>query len=86
MLRGCGNARDCVATEVDLNGDGQTEILMATAYAVTLYTRSPQGGWGEEGSYPVLRCAGEPRADGRDLMRSGAIRPSPAQWPDDGFP
>ena len=82
MLRGCGNARDCVATEVDLNGDGRTEILMATAYAIVLYTRSPQGGWGEEGSYPVLRCSGEPRADGRDLMRAGAIRPSPAEWPD----
>lgn len=82
MLRGCDSRGDCVATEVDLNGDRRTEILMATAYAVTLYTRSPQGGWGEEGSYPVLRCSGEPRADGRDLMRSGAIRPSPAEWPD----
>ncbi len=87
MLRGCNGRGDCVATEVDLNGDGRTEILMATAYAITLYTRSPQvgrgeGGWGEEGSYPVLRCSGEPRADGRDLMRSGAIRPSPAEWPD----
>lgn len=82
MLRGCDTRGDCVATEIDLNGDGRTEILMATAYAVTLFTRSPQGGWGEEGSYPVLRCSGEPRADGRDLMRSGAIRPSPAEWPD----
>ena len=34
MLRGCDTRGDCVATEIDLNGDGRTEILMATAYAV----------------------------------------------------
>lgn len=82
MLAGCRNRRDCVATQIDLNGDGQAEILMATAHFIVLYARSPDDTWYEEGSYSVLRCTPEPSEDGRDLLRAGKLQPRPSAWPD----
>ena len=82
MLAGCRSGGDCVATQIDLNKDGDAEILMATAHAITLYVRGPDGAWGEEGSYPIIRCGGEASADGRTLLKSGALQPRPSAWPD----
>lgn len=82
MLAGCRDKRDCVATQIDLNGDGQAEILMATAHFIVLYARSPDDSWYEEGSYTALRCSPESSEDARDLLRAGKIQPRPSAWPD----
>jgi hypothetical protein len=82
MMAGCRNKRDCVATQVDLDGDGRSEILMATAHFLVLYSRTADDNWREEGSYTVLRCSGEASEDGRDLLRAGRIQPRPARWAD----
>src|SRR5690606_1632393 len=78
----CLDKRDCVATQIDLNGDGQVEILVATAHVIVLYARNPDDSWNEEGSYPVLRCSPETSEDARDLLRAGKFRPRPSAWPD----
>ena len=83
MLASCRNRGDCAATLQDMNGDGAPEILLATQVGLTLYVRDPDGGWGEEGTYPVYRCVGEgDTPDPRELLKSGALKPHPAAWPD----
>ncbi|WGM31947.1 DUF4153 domain-containing protein [Brevundimonas sp. NIBR11] len=85
VLFGCRNRGDCVATLQDLNGDGALEILMASQAGLWLFVDDGQGGWDNEGSYTILRCVGEPAApDARQLMKSGALEPRPAAWPDMG--
>jgi len=81
-LRDCPDAGDCVATQWDLNADGKPEILLATKFNITLYAATPGGGWSEIGDYPVLRCEGETRMDGRQALKSGILQPRPAAWPD----
>jgi hypothetical protein len=82
MLRSCDRPGTCVATTWDLNGDGAPEILLATESTIILYVRTPDANWAEEGSYGVLRCPGEAEADGRALLKSGALQPRAAAWPD----
>ena len=83
VLAGCRNRGDCVATVQDLNGDGAPEILMANPVGLWLFVDDRRGGWDNEGSYPILRCAGEPAApDARELLKSGGFQPRPAAWPD----
>lgn len=82
MPTGCSVPGDCVATRLDLNGDGFDEILVATNYNIGLYVRARDGNWRNEGSYPLLRCPGEPAADGRAVLRSGVIQPLPSSWPE----
>ncbi|MBX9615890.1 MAG: DUF4153 domain-containing protein [Caulobacteraceae bacterium] len=82
MLRNCDRPGSCVATTRDLNGDGVAEILLATESSLTLYVRRAGTTWREEGSYPIQQCAGEGSADGRALLKSGALQPRAAAWPD----
>jgi hypothetical protein len=83
VLAGCRNRGDCVATVQDLNGDGAPEVLLANPVGLWLFVDDRQGGWDNEGSYPILRCAGEPAApDARELLKSGGFQPRPAAWPD----
>jgi len=83
VLAGCRNRGDCVATLKDLNGDGAPEILMASPVGLWLFVDDDRGGWDNQGSYPILRCAGEPAApDARQLLKSGGLEPRPAAWPD----
>lgn len=83
VLAGCPNRGDCVATLQDLNGDGAAEILLASPVGLWLFVDDGRGGWDNEGNYPILRCSGEAAApDARELLKSGAVQPRPAAWPD----
>ncbi|WP_396594012.1 DUF4153 domain-containing protein [Brevundimonas sp. R86498] len=82
MLRNCDRPGNCVATTRDLNGDAMPEILLATESSITLYVSGTGTAWVEEGSYPVQRCPTDAPADGRALLKAGALQPRPAAWPD----
>ncbi len=83
VLAECRAGGDCLASVQDLNGDGAPDVLLASATGLWLFTRDAEGVWREEGAYPILRCPGEDEApDARALMRSGALRPRSAAWPD----
>lgn len=82
----CDASADCLATVLDLNGDGTPEILLATAYAIELYARASDGVWRNNGSYRPLNCYAEPKVDDpRDAMRAGILRQVNPQWPDLSF-
>lgn len=74
---------DCLAQARDLDGDGTPEVLLATAYDLSLFARDAEGRWVEEGNWPFRACVSpSARADPRALMRLGALEPQPARWPD----
>lgn len=83
VLAECRDREDCLASVQDLNADGVPDVLLASETGLWLFTRDAEGAWREEGAYPILRCPGEDQApDARALMRSGALRPRSAAWPD----
>jgi len=82
----CKAGGDCVATAMDLNGDSQTEVLLANNYSLELFTRRPDGIWESQGAYRPMGCEqdqelGDPRA----ALKAGLIRPVPSPWPDISF-
>lgn len=85
IRRGCEAVGDCVATSMDLDGDGAAEVLLANEYVVQLFALRSDGTWESQGSYGPQRCAGEDFGDPREAIRRGSLRPSPAPWPDLSF-
>jgi hypothetical protein len=82
----CQVAKECLATTVDLNGDGRDEVLLATNNDVTLFAQSADGVWETHGRYDRLNCLNLPgEQDPRVLMRQGALRPAPSPWPELSF-
>ena len=82
----CEASAGCVATTLDLNGDGALEVLLATAYAVELFARDTDGIWKDNGSYRPLNCFAEPKVeDPRAAMRAGLLRPVKPEWPELSF-
>jgi len=82
----CRAAGDCVATQIDLNGDGQAEVLLANDYVVDLFARDVRAGWQSQGTYRPLGCHQDKAiADPREALRGGAVHPVPAPWPDLSF-
>ena len=83
---GCKTTTDCLATAIDLDGDGAKEILLANEYNVDLFVAGPDGAWRNEGSYRPLNCDREPKVeDPRAAMRAGRLRPIASRWPDLSF-
>ena len=83
---GCRAAGDCVATQIDLNDDGQAEVLLANGYVVELYARDAGGEWLSQGTYRPLGCRQDTQvSDPRQALRPGQLRPVPAPWPDLSF-
>lgn len=83
---GCDSAGACVATSLDLNADGQAEVLLADTYNVTLFALGDDQVWTVQGRYRPLNCSGDAIAsDPRVAMREGLVRPRPARWPDLSF-
>lgn len=81
----CSKNSPCLAQRIDLDGDGQEEILVASAFDVTLWV-ADTAGWSSHGSYRAKNCDGEPRVtDPRAAMRAGALSPRPVRWPDLSF-
>jgi hypothetical protein len=77
----CRSGADCLATVMDLNGDGAAEVLLARRWDITLYVRTPEG-WIKEGAWRTERCGGEEAVDPRDAIRDGLVRAVPSPWPD----
>ena len=77
----CKAGDDCLATAMDLNGDGASEVLLARPWDISLFARTPDG-WVNQGAWPTNRCEGEDAVDPRDAIRKGLVRPSPSPWPD----
>ena len=82
----CQMAKECLATTADLNGDGRDEVLLATSHTITLFAQTKDGVWEAQGQYMRLSCLNMPgEQDARTLMRQGALRPTPAPWPELAF-
>ncbi|RZI98454.1 MAG: DUF4153 domain-containing protein [Brevundimonas sp.] len=77
----CESEADCVAKAVDLNGDGQLEVLLARDYSTSLWARNDQGEWVQEGAYGSYTCGGE-RADPKEALRKGQVHVRRPVWPD----
>ena len=83
---GCRAAGDCLATQIDLNGDGRAEVLLADSHHVELFVRRADAVWESHGSYRPMGCFQDRRvSDPREALKSGALRPVPAPWPDLSF-
>ena len=82
----CGAAPDraCVASSVDLDGDGVREVLVADSSGIRLWTRGPDGRWSRRGGGYVRRCPDPAGAasDPRDALRQGQVQPLAPRWPD----
>lgn len=78
---GCGDAYVCVARAIDLDNDGNLEILVARGALTTLWARDENGAWKRQASYAHVRCVGGDRGDAVDRLRSGPIRTEEPRWP-----
>ncbi|QQQ18315.1 DUF4153 domain-containing protein [Brevundimonas vitis] len=76
----CDTAGKCLAQSLDMNGDGQVEVLLANPWMLMLFQQA-DGAWVEVGTVDLARCGG-PRQDPRETMRSGGLRPVPSPWAD----
>lgn len=86
LRHACTAAGDCLATQIDLNGDGQTEVLLASEYSIELFVRRADAKWESQGTYRPAGCHQDARvSDPRAAMKSGALKPVPAPWPDLSF-
>lgn len=77
---GCNRATDCLATFIDLNGDGRTEILLADNWRFHLFAET-DGVWKPVGAFVNDLCPGHGGADPREMIRTGQLRPTPPTWP-----
>ena len=77
-MRNCtGRQGGCVARLMDLNNDGQDDVLMAHQFAIVLFERDAGGQWRDRGSYTAA-CGG---GDARDALRYEHLTPRPSPWP-----
>ncbi|WP_332656953.1 DUF4153 domain-containing protein [Brevundimonas sp.] len=78
----CAAPGECIASPADLNGDDRPEVLVANRAAVQLWVREAAG-WRSVGSWSPRFCPGPgERADLRDALREGRVRPATPVWPD----
>jgi hypothetical protein len=77
----CTSPGECVAAPMDMNGDDRPEVLIASSHTIVLWTVRA-GKWEREGDFNLRRCPNEERADPRELLRSGAVRPARPTWSD----
>ena len=85
----CDWSGECIATLIDLNGDGTMEILLARQAFVQMYTRGDDGHWTVGGNYSEEYCNGRVRVDPRVALKAGTLKPVAPLWPDllvDGSP
>ncbi|MDO9587026.1 MAG: DUF4153 domain-containing protein [Brevundimonas sp.] len=81
---GCNAPGTCVASVRDMNGDGSPEVLVANNWSIQLWTRDAGGAWSRAGQWTHGQCSrpGETRADMRDILRKGELRPVAPLWPE----
>lgn len=78
----CGADNGCVASQRDLNGDGREEILLATAYRLSLFAQGADGRWVHQGDYQVPHCPGPGPRDLRETLRQPELKTTAPVWPD----
>ena len=76
----CGRHTDCLAQTIDLDGDGQEEVLLAHGSAMTLFAREGDE-WRRQGDYRLGACGDAPD-DAAEAMRQGRIGRRDARWAD----
>jgi len=80
---GCRETGDCVASTIDLNGDGTPEVLLAMSGSIQLWTRDANGRWTGAGFWHSSRCHGRgTQPDARTALRKGEVRPVAPAWPE----
>ncbi|MDQ8030072.1 MAG: DUF4153 domain-containing protein [Brevundimonas sp.] len=84
--RVCAVKGRCVVSVTDLNGDGETEVLLATASALQLWVRE-NGEWRPEGLWTPPYCYGtrRERPDPREVLRNDTLQTAPPKWPSLSF-
>lgn len=75
---GCNSNQPCLATMLDVNGDGAADILLGRGYELFLFEPRPGGEWEQVGVYELPPC----RADALAAIRAGTLAPRPARRPD----
>jgi hypothetical protein len=80
----CNAPGTCVASARDMNGDGSPEVLLATNWAVQLWTRDAAGAWSRAGQWTHGQCVrpGEAPPDMREVLRKGELQPVAPLWPE----
>ncbi|WP_427788843.1 DUF4153 domain-containing protein [Brevundimonas diminuta] len=78
----CAADDSCVAVQRDLNGDGRAEILLATAYRITLFAQDADGRWAHQGDYQVPHCPGPGGRDLREALKHPDLKTATPAWPD----
>lgn len=77
----CSKPGECVATLLDMDGDGSPEILMARRTDALLYSRTGDGPWTKRTRYSQSFCSGETVIDPRVALKAGALAPVAPDWP-----
>jgi len=72
----------CVATAMDLDGDGVDEILLATRAAIHVFRPTPEGDWRQAGSYDLPHCEVGEAPNALLAMRENRLVRAPARMPD----
>jgi len=75
---GCQGEEPCLATMLDVNGDGAQDIILGRGHELFLFEPRPGGEWEQVGVYSVPSC----KPDALAAIRSGKLSPAPARRPD----
>ena len=73
----CTSEDHCEGYLIDLNGDGEREVILQTRYAGFIYGRQPDGRWAQVGS---IHVNDDPRL--RDILRRGEATAVKPAWND----
>jgi hypothetical protein len=80
----CVDPGQCVASAMDVNGDGRPEVLIASDHDIQLWALGEEGAWANRGAWRPRYCRGQrPQlVDPRTALRQGEVRPVAPQWPE----
>ncbi len=78
----CTEPGECLATLMDMNGDGSPEILLVRENGVMIYAPAEGGGWTGTGRANQPFCHGETRIDPRVALKAGTLKPVAPLWAD----
>lgn len=71
----CEKDEECMASVLDLDGDGVEEVWLASAYMLEPMVRDETRGWISLGAYRPRHCDGHRSGDPRDALKAGTVKP-----------